>query len=112
MLTKKKSRSFFLLVRVQTPSARFCFPVPLYLFSLTLELMSDFFLVIDHLCPGWFDRLISHKKNHCKKVSNLKPTQMLTLAQQLLSELRHYGRWRMVEVEVPAKKTRVYLDFF
>ncbi len=108
MSTKPKHHSFFLLVRVRSLKANFCFPIPLYLISLTLELIADFLWVIERLCPSCIDRNFS--RHH--KAAKIKPSQILKMLQALIYELRHYGRWRMVEVKVPKENTQVYLDFF
>lgn len=104
-MSTKERPSFFILVRVKTPSLGFTIPIPIYVFIITLEAFREL---------GWLAGKIARGRPGARQgaVRQYLPyvKEALPLLKELLLELRRYGKWRMVEVE--AGETRVSVEFF
>ena len=117
-----------MLIRVKVGSRGLNINIPISLFVLdqTFDALEDLLWVWEKL---FFNRMArKHLRNHAHSKNFIKrmkfegaPSQVLGLCREIIDELRSYGRWRMVEVEVNRPKVwrpgrhedevRVYIDF-
>lgn len=109
-----RRRSLWMLIRVRTEQMGITVPLPLFVLDLTLEALEDLFWLADRLVPGLTRRLAIQNARHVPEPFEIRP--LIGLCRDLLRELRRYGSWRMVAVEIPpagphAKQVRVYIDF-
>jgi hypothetical protein len=108
-----KYRSFFMLVRVRTEQIHFSFPLALFLLDQTFDVLSDLVWLWERVIPSGAIRI--PRRSQSAGVTALDsdyaiiPSQVLQLCREVVTELRGYGNWRMVEVE--AGEVRVYVDF-
>lgn len=115
-----------MLIKVKVGSRGFNINIPISLFVLdqTFDALEDLLWVWEKFFLNRFARKNIrshvHAGNFLKNFDS-RPSQVLGLCRELVDELRRYGRWRMVEVEVnrPASwqhgrngdEVRIYIDF-
>lgn len=104
-------RSLFLLLRFGAAGKTgFVFPISLPLLAETVDVLADLALLGDLLFPGLTRRIGRRKGGEAPGREALSLSRIVRLVGGLLSELRRYGRWRMVDVE--AGGSEISLDFY
>lgn len=108
-------------------------PISLLVLDQTFDALEDLVWLVEKLFLRWIfrarcldDPYVKHE--HFLTRANIAeaPSHVLRLCREMIDELRSYGRWRMVEVEVPSARVkdrksrscghhrgnvRVYIDF-
>jgi len=93
----KKYRSQLLLVSIKTDGFRLTLPLSLYVLEELVNSLCDLLELADYIIPRT-------GKVHFRVVMIAK------ICRTMISELRNYGRWEMVEVE--AANTRIHVGFY
>ena len=104
--------SLWMLIRVRTDRMRLTFPLPLFVFDQALVALEDLGWLADRLFPGLAREWLGRHPRPLPDHFELRP--LIRMSRDLLNELRRYGAWRMVEVDVAppgSPEVRVYIDF-
>src|SRR5512140_1349146 len=108
-----KYRSFFMLVRVHNEQIHFSFPLALFLLDQTFDILSDLVWLWERFIPNGAIPIPRRSRNNGITALDsdyaIVPSQVLQLCRDVITELRSYGNYRMVEAEVG--QVRVYVDF-
>ena len=90
----------------------FMVPIPFYVLDIIVDAIGDLAWVADLSRPIGLNKLQKHLTHHGwghigKQISFAK---VLNIFQELISELRKYGRWRLVEVKT--EDVQVSIDLY
>ncbi len=102
----KMYRSFFLLVRVRSGGFRITLPLALFLIDETFDIIGDMLWIAQKFIPKhvyvqYLDAGFDGNRKGNPTADEIPPLrQILELCREMINELRRYGRYSFVEVEV------------
>lgn len=109
-----KRRSFLILVRIHHKGLKkLTIPIPIAILEETIQALIDLLWLPELIYQGWHTKLtksMADKWRAGNLPSSLSPVHLLELCQDIIGELRKYGRWQMVGVEQESNKVSV--DFY
>ncbi len=116
----KMYRSFFLLVRVRSGGFRMTLPLALFLIDESFDIIGDMLWIAEKFIPKrvyeqYLDAGFDGDRNGNPTADEIPPIrQILELCREMINELRRYGRYSLVEVEVGKGPQRqaVSVEFF
>ena len=102
----KSRQSHFLVIQIKT-NEKFGFSIPISLLVIDqiMVSLSDLVSFMEDILPGVRIPWQSWDKN--KKRVEFKLSIVLAMVREILSELRSYGTWRMVEIDTEEAKVDI-----
>ncbi len=112
--------SFFLLVRVRSGGFRMTLPLALFLIDETFDMIGDMIWIAEKFIPKrvydrYLDAGFDDDRNGNPTADEVPPLRQISeLCREMINELRRYGRYSLVEVEVGKGSHRqaVSVEFF
>ncbi len=116
----KMYRSFFLLIRVRSGGFRVTLPLALFLIDESFDIIGDMIWIAEKFIPKhvyvqYLNTGLYGDRNGNPTADEVPPLrQILELCREMINELRRYGRYSLVEVEVGKGSHRqaVSVEFF